>query len=83
MSEQRYPIRTVDDSRLDVALDRYEDVLTHETDVALVVREDDRLCMCIDVETARELGALLLRLADEVESEQARADHGPHHADVA
>lgn len=82
MSEHRYPIRTVDDSRLDVTLDRYEDRLTHETDVALVVREDDRLCMCIDVETARELGALLLRLADEVESED-QAQQGRHHADVA
>lgn len=83
MSEHRYPIRTVDDSRLDVTLDRYEDMLTHETDVALVVREDDRLCMCIDVETARELGALLLRLADEVESEDQAQPQGRPHADVA
>lgn len=79
MAEQSYPIRTVDDSRLDVSLDRYEDLVTHEIDVALVVREDDRLCMCLDVETARELGALLLRLARECEErEQACGDDAPH-----
>lgn len=82
MSEHTYPIRTVDDSRLDVSLDRYEDLLTHETDVALVVREDDRLCMCLDLETARQLGELLLRLSREAEEKEAeRSD--PTRARVA
>ena len=82
MSEHVYPIRTVDDSRLDVSLDRYEDLLTHETDVALVVREDDRLCMCLDLETARQLGELLLRLSSECEEkEDGRSD--PTHVRVA
>lgn len=83
MAEQSYPIRTVDDSRLDITLDRYEDALTHEMDVALVVREDERLCMCIDVETARALGALLLRLADEAEGAAGEPEEGRDHADVA
>lgn len=77
-----YPIRTVDDSCLDVSLDRYEDLLTHEIDVALVVREDERLCMCLDLETARELGQLLLRLADECEQQEAHSEP-PSHAHVA
>lgn len=77
-----YPIRTVDDSCLDVSLDRYEDLLTHEIDVALVVREDERLCMCLDLETARELGRLLLRLADECEEQEAHSEP-PSHAHVA
>ena len=82
MSEQIYPIRTVDDSRLDVSLDRYEDLLTHETDVALIVREDDRLCMCLDLETARQLGELLLRLSNECDDEEDRRSD-PTHVRVA
>lgn len=78
MAEQSYPIRTVDDSQLDVSLDRYEDLITHEIDVALVVREDDRLCMCLDLETARELGTLLLRLAQECEERGESASDTPH-----
>lgn len=80
MSEQSHRIRTMDDSRLEVCLDRYEDLLTHEADVALVVREDDRLCMCLDLETARALGELLLRLSkpDEGSTGTPEADAADH-----
>ncbi len=67
MSQQPHRVTTFDDSCLEVAVDRYDDLMTHETDVALVVREDERVCMCLDLATARELGELLIKLADEHE----------------
>ncbi len=83
MSQQAHRVTTLDDSCLDIAVDRYEDLLTHETDVALVVREDDRICMCLDLATARQLGELLLKLADEHEPSNGVGHSGALHARVA
>lgn len=65
MSQHVYRVKTIDDSCLDIAVDLHTDLLTHETDLALVVREDDRLCMCLDLDTARQLGELLVRLSQQ------------------
>ncbi len=84
MSEQVHRLITLDESCLEVSADYYEDLFTHETDAALVVREDGRMCMCLDMATARQLGTLLLKLANQDEADgNAEYDSDPVHARVA